>query len=182
MIMTTVLLLGAIAAAVQAVRSRQLISVALWLAGVSAFVSLLMFQMGAHAVAVIELSVGAGLVTILFVFAMSITGTANLRRPSVVPRMVAGSVMVLLLALLLWLMAPAAQTAVADPAAQLPFSVMLWQERGLDVVLQIGLIFGAVMCILGLLTDVRETTLAETAVAQQAELDEPEPNRVTVPR
>jgi len=51
-----------------------LIASALWLAGVSALVSIMCYLLGAYAVAVIELSVGAGLVTVLFVFAISIAG------------------------------------------------------------------------------------------------------------
>lgn len=179
---TIVLVCGALIAAVQAIRSRQLIAAALWLAGVSAFVSLLLYGMGAQNVAVIELSVGAGLVTILFVFAISITGAGDLSRPSVLPRALAGGLTLLMLAVLGWWMvagmAPPPETAVVPHPA---FTVMLWQERGLDVLLQIGLIFGAVMCILGLLTDVKEIAPAETAVSQRKEQDEPEPTRVTVP-
>ncbi len=60
--------------ALQAVRSRRLLMSALWLAGASALVALMMYLLGAPEVAVIELSVGAGLVTVLFVFAINIAG------------------------------------------------------------------------------------------------------------
>jgi uncharacterized MnhB-related membrane protein len=58
---------------VMAVRGKHLLVSAIWLAGSSAFVALLLFRMGAPEIAVIELSVGAGLVTVLFVFAINIT-------------------------------------------------------------------------------------------------------------
>ncbi|HEY6074696.1 MAG TPA: hypothetical protein VIV15_15250, partial [Anaerolineales bacterium] len=51
-----------LAFAVQALRAKALITSALWLAAVSAMTSILLFLYGAHSVAVIELSVGAGLV------------------------------------------------------------------------------------------------------------------------
>ena len=46
----------------------------LWLAAVSALVGLLLYQLGAWEIAVIELSVGAGLVTVLMVFAITMIG------------------------------------------------------------------------------------------------------------
>jgi NADH:ubiquinone oxidoreductase subunit 6 (subunit J) len=63
---------AALICAVQAVRARRLLHAALWLAGVSAMASLLIYGLGARQAAVIELSVGAGLVFILFVFAISV--------------------------------------------------------------------------------------------------------------
>src|SRR5512136_2242428 len=58
----------------EAIRARRLLTSAIWLAGVSALISVVFFLYGARQVAVIELSVGAGLVTVLFVFAISIAG------------------------------------------------------------------------------------------------------------
>jgi hypothetical protein len=59
---------------------------ALWLAGVSALLATSLYVAGAHEVAVIELSVDTGLVTILLVFAITITsGDAGGTR-AVVPR------------------------------------------------------------------------------------------------
>ena len=72
--------------AVQAIRTKQLITSALWLAGVSALCSVLFFLFGAQLVAVIELSVGAGLVTVLFVFAISVAGDDALNATPVPPR------------------------------------------------------------------------------------------------
>ena len=65
-------------------RERLLIS-ALWLAGTSALAALMMYRLGAPEVAVIELSVGAGLVTVLFVFAINIAGEDTPSVRSLVP-------------------------------------------------------------------------------------------------
>jgi uncharacterized MnhB-related membrane protein len=62
--------------AVQAIRVKRLISSALWLAGTSALLSISFYLLGAPTVAAIELSVGAGLVTVLFVFAINIAEPA----------------------------------------------------------------------------------------------------------
>ena len=68
------IIIGMLLCAVMAVRTQRLLVSALWLAGASALVSLWMYILGAPEVAVIELSVGAGLVTVLFVFAINIAG------------------------------------------------------------------------------------------------------------
>ncbi|MHB1482597.1 MAG: hydrogenase subunit MbhD domain-containing protein, partial [Bellilinea sp.] len=60
-----------IVCAILAVRASRLLVSALWLAATSALVALEMYLLGAPEIAVIELSVGAGLVTILFVFAIN---------------------------------------------------------------------------------------------------------------
>ena len=60
--------------AILSIRSKRLITSALWLAGVSALLSVVFYLFGAHLVAVVELSVGAGLVTVLFAFAISVAG------------------------------------------------------------------------------------------------------------
>jgi hypothetical protein len=53
--------------------------------------------------------------------------------------------------LVAWLTLPTGEsvTAVSEPS----FSVMLWEQRGLDVLVQIGLIFAGVLGILGILAD-----------------------------
>ncbi len=65
---------GALGCAVAAVTSKRMLISAIWLALASALVALDMYLLGAPFIAVIELSVGAGLVTVLFVFAINLTG------------------------------------------------------------------------------------------------------------
>ncbi|RPI91604.1 MAG: DUF4040 domain-containing protein, partial [Chloroflexi bacterium] len=75
---TAFLAAGAVLCALMAMRTARLLLSALWLACCSALVSTLLFQLNAPEVAVIELSVGAGLVTVLFVFAVGIAGESTL--------------------------------------------------------------------------------------------------------
>ena len=56
------LVLLASAFSVGAIRARRLLTSAIWLAGVSALISIVFYLFGARQIVVIELSVGAGLV------------------------------------------------------------------------------------------------------------------------
>ena len=94
MILTVIMVLGAILCAFQALRTKQLLSAALWLACTSALTACLLYTLGAYQVAVIELSVGAGLVTVLFVFGISIAGEDAMGKPALVPWVIAGAVAV----------------------------------------------------------------------------------------
>ncbi len=158
----------ALICAIQAIRVRHLISAALWLAGVSASAAITMYLLGAKEVAVIELSVGAGLVTILFVFAISIAGADDLNHQAAVPKLFSVGLMAVAAVIVGLLFFPIIENTSAQAAETGTFSIMMWEARGMDVLLQIGLIFGAVMCILGLLgEDVGEFS-KETAVAHQS--------------
>lgn len=161
-----VAILGACFCALMAVRTRRLLLSALWLACCSALLSVILYLLGAPEVAVIELSVGAGLVTILFVFGISIAGEDSMSERPLVHWAIAAALLIIPLGLLAWLLLPAgeAAAAVAEPS----FSVMLWQERGLDVMVQIGLIFAGVLGVLGILAEV-ETARAPRRAAQTAE-------------
>src|SRR6185369_9830647 len=127
----TVMIWGLAAAttvcALQAVRARRLLHAALWLAGASAFTSLLLYSLEAQQAAIIELSVGAGLVFILFVFAINLAGEAGPADGSVIPLPVAlcgVGLVVLLLAELAW---PRLTSIVSEPVA--PLSSSLWADR-----------------------------------------------------
>lgn len=145
------LLIGIICGAIQAIRAHHLLTSALCLAAVSAQLAVLLFLLGAPEVAVIELSVGAGLVTVLFVFAITVAGQWTQDLPTVVPRPLAWSLIVLIIALSGWFIfpVPAAPPAAANPS----FSQLLWQERAMDVWVQIALIFAGVLGLLSLLAE-----------------------------
>jgi uncharacterized MnhB-related membrane protein len=177
MILNGLLVLGATLCAFQALRTKQLLSAALWLACTSALVACLLYALGAYEVAVIELSVGAGLVTVLFVFGISIAGEDAMGKPSLVPWTVAGGVALIAMGLVAWFTLPTTTetvTAVAEPS----FSVMLWEQRGLDVLVQIGLIFAGVLGILGILAEkepARRPVLEEEQMPTQTSLPQPQP-------
>lgn len=155
------LVLVSIVFALQAVRCKRLVRAALWLAGVSAVLSILFYRLGAHQVAVIELSVGAGLVTVLMVFAIAIAGEDAMDRPPVVPRRLAVALVLLLLAAAGALVLPA--RAPAPPVVEAPFSTVLWEQRGLDTLVQIGLIFAGALGVLGLLSEKESAPLPRPA-------------------
>ena len=145
-------LAAAIGCAIEAIRSPRLLVSALWLAGTSALVALMIYILGAPEIAVVELSVGAGLVTVLFVFAISIAGEEDLDTRTIFPRPMAWGLVGISLLLLGWLSLP--RLGIQLPLAGLEnFSTMLWEKRGLDVLIQVVLIFTGVLGVLGLLAD-----------------------------
>ena len=141
--------------AFQAVRGTRLLLAALWLAGASALTALLMFRLGAPEVGVIELSVGAGLVTVLFVFAINIAG----EEPPVAVRSLVPTPLTVVVALCAVGLGAAmalpnlrAESATVQPER---FAKVLWENRSLDVLLQVVLIIGGVLAVIGLLTQGR---------------------------
>ena len=146
-----VFLLGAVFCAYRAIVAKRILSATIYLACISALVSAVIYLLGAAQVAVMELSVGAGLVTVLLVYALSVVGDDALDPASVIPKPLAFGV-VGLAAILLGLMAyPAVQTSLDKGAIALVNT--LWQNRVLDVWIQIVLIFSGVMGVLGLLSE-----------------------------
>lgn len=157
---------------VAAFHTRRLLAAALWLAGASALLSILFYRLGAPQVAVIELSVGAGLVTVLFVFAISVAGDEGVEARSLVPLPVAivlGAAVVALLGLLVLPPAPPEAAGSERPLAEI-----IWQERGLDMIVQVVLIFSGVLGLLGLLAEARapleQPVAAEVAARREREL------------
>jgi NADH:ubiquinone oxidoreductase subunit 6 (subunit J) len=131
------------------VRAARLLHSALWLAGCSASLAALLYALGAHEVAVIELSVGAGLVTVLFVFAIAVAGDEAAHATPVVPRPLAWAAIALLLAVIGATVLPlgAAQAETAGGS----FADALWRQRSLDVAVQVVLMFASALGVLGLL-------------------------------
>ena len=151
MVPIQILAVAIVLCALMAVRARELLTAAIWLAGTSALVALLLYLLGAVFVAVIELSVGAGLVTVLLVLAVSMAQERELVLAPAVPRAFAWALVVGVSALLLAFLLP---SSVTPPAlTEVSFSEMLWQQRSLDVMLQVVLIFAGVVGILGLLQE-----------------------------
>jgi NADH:ubiquinone oxidoreductase subunit 6 (subunit J) len=154
--------LTAVVCSLQAVRVARLMPAALWLAAASASVSLLLFQLGARQAAVIELSVGAGLVLILFVLAINLAGQREASTAALAPRPLAwclAGLCTLLLAELAW---PAFTTATSE-AADASLSVVLWGERAFDVVVLIAFIFLGAVTVAGLLAPAATRAAALTA-------------------
>lgn len=138
--------------AILSVRAGRLLMSAIWLAVTSALVALEMYLLGAPEIAAIELSVGAGLVTILFVFAINLTGDENFDPRRVIPRPLAWGMLGIAALILIYLLLPeiAPITAFSQPG---DLREIFWEDRKLDTVLQLLMIFSGVLGVLGLLED-----------------------------
>lgn len=145
------LLAGAIFCAYRATVSKRILSSTLYLACISALTSVVLFMLGATQVAVMELSVGAGLVTVLMVYALSVVGEDALDPSSIIPKPLALGLIGAVTILLGWMVYPAIQSASLMGSADL--ASVLWRQRVLDVWIQIVLIFSGVMGVLGLLSE-----------------------------
>jgi uncharacterized MnhB-related membrane protein len=152
MIWDVLITVGMVVCAIQAIRVHRLLASALWLAGCSALVALLMYLLGAPEIAVIELSVGAGLVTVLFVFAINIAGEEALPIRRLIPRPLAWLLVAAAAGLLGWMILPGLPALTAG-TTQPDFANVLWGDRQLDMLLQVVLIFAGVLGVIGLLAE-----------------------------
>jgi len=148
------LLLGLLICAAQAIRAPRLLISTLWLAGVSALLAMFLYTIGAPELAAIELSVGLALVTVLLVFAIAIAGEAGPRRRAIVPRPLALSLVGVAVALLGWMVWR--QIGSSSPATADTFADALWRQRGMDVLIQVAIVFAAAVGVLGLLAEREE--------------------------
>lgn len=146
-----ILVVGAVICAYRAMTESRILSSTIYLACVSAAVAMMLYLLGAYQVAVIELSVGAGLVTVLLVYAISVVGGDASDPGPVIPRPVAVGLTLLTVVMLAYM-------AYALPTKPLtgrvaPLVRALWEQRVLDVWVQMVLIFAGVLGILGLLAE-----------------------------
>lgn len=147
--MMALLVTATVFCALKAVQSTRLLSSTLWLAAVSALVALMLYGMGAWQFAVIELSVGAGLVTVLLVFGIAMVGEEH-ETVTYSPR----TFLLLAIIPIVLLMAFLLPVLDAPPdSEQVSVSTTLWEDRGLDLVTQIVLIFAGILGVLGLLSE-----------------------------
>jgi NADH:ubiquinone oxidoreductase subunit 6 (subunit J) len=153
--LTLLLIVVAVVFAFEAIRARMLLTSALWLAGTSALLSVVFYLLGARQVAVIELSVGAGLVTVLLVFAINIAGDEPIEQRQVLPKLLPAGLVLAFALLLGWFLLPLPGPQTQVVAAQTTLADVLWNQRGLDVLVQVVLIFSGVLGFLGLLAEVK---------------------------
>jgi len=143
--------LGAIFFAYRAIVSKRILPASIYLACISALVSSALYLLGAAQVAVMELSVGAGLVTVLLVYAVSVVGDDAMDPPSIVPKPLAFGLVGLIIIFLGWMTYPAIPAYFEH--GSLSLAISLWETRVLDVWIQIALIFSGVLGVLGLLSE-----------------------------
>ncbi len=143
--------LGAAFCAYRAMISKHLLPSTLYLACVSALASITLYLLGAQEVAVIELSVGAGLVTVLLVYVLSVVGDDNLDPTSIIPKPLAFVLVATITILVAWMAFP----LITSPSTsnEVMLAQVLWKHRALDVWVQVALIFSGVLGVLGLLSE-----------------------------
>ena len=146
-----IFLLGAVFCAYRAIVAKRILSATIYLACISALISAVIYLLGAPQVAVMELSVGAGLVTVLLVYALSVVGDDAVDLGSVIPKPLAFGAVGMIVILLGMMVYPAIQIDIDTGSSTLASA--LWQDRVLDVWIQIALIFSGVMGVLGLLSE-----------------------------
>ena len=143
---------GILVCAILAIGSKRLLVSAIWLAVTSALVALMFYLLGAVQVAVIELSVGAGLVTVLFVFAINISGEEAVDLKPTMPKPLAWGLVAIAIGLTIYLtIQRGGLTLLLKAPDETP--AILWTDRYLDILLQIALIFSGVFGVLGLLSE-----------------------------
>ena len=142
---------GILASAILAIASKRLLISAIWLALTSALVALMIYLLGAPQVAVIELSVGAGLVTVLFVFAINIAGEEVIDVKSILPKPLVWASILLAAALAIYLILRAVGFVQSPVAIEQEAASILWEDRYLDILLQVVLIFSGVLGVIGVL-------------------------------
>jgi NADH:ubiquinone oxidoreductase subunit 6 (subunit J) len=165
------LILLAITFSIAAMWAKRMITAALWLAGVSALISVALFLFGAQQLAVMELSVGAGLVTVLFVFAISVAGDDMVTSKAVLPWPLFIGIPILFILLFGWYILPAAVHVPAGAATEATLEDVLWHQRGLDGLVQVVVIFSGVLGLLGLLAEVKPPLQGSAAGEVSAKRD-----------
>lgn len=152
---------GIIACAILAISAKRLLISAIWLALSSALVALMLFLLGAPQIAVIELSVGAGLVTVLFVFAINIAGEEVIGLRSALPLPLVWTSIILAGGLIIFFIFRSLGFVQFPAATSGITASVLWQDRYLDFLLQTVLILAGVLGVIGLLSHSKDEHSAE---------------------
>ncbi len=146
------LLCGLVVFSAAAVLFRDLLRAAICLAVASLFLGIIFFRMKAPYVGAFEISVVAGLITVLFIVTIALTRMEGGVRES------KAAAWAFPLFFVIFLIIDAVVTrsllgripAVASPAEPGTFGEALWKTRTFDLVGQIGVIFAGVLSVLAL--------------------------------
>lgn len=157
------IIIGICISGFQVIQTKNLTQSAMWLALTSALVSWLIYLLGAHMLAVIELSVGAGVVTILLVFAINIVGNEQDIKKPYIPQPLALFIVVSAVIMISSLLLPMDSALNEFAYNSHSLSLALWEDRFLDTILQIILIF---TCVLGVLSLMEKRSTHEEKAEQ----------------
>jgi NADH-quinone oxidoreductase subunit J len=145
------LLIGLVIFSILAVLLQDLLKAAISLAAASIFLAVVFFRMNAAYAGVFELSVVAGLITVLFITAIALTRSDEPLREGKFHRLVFP---LFFLALVIIDILVMKRLLGRVPAITSPetgtFGEVLWKERSFDLIGQIGVIFAGVLAVLAL--------------------------------
>lgn len=132
---------------------KDLLYVAISLAALSAVLALVLFQFGANFAGVFELSVCAGLITVLFVATVSLTKDSDREKQLRLPAYFLPLFILIFVGLdifvVQWL-ARSVLTAGSTQVASGTFQTVFWEKRSSDILGQVTLILAGVFGILSL--------------------------------
>jgi NADH-quinone oxidoreductase subunit J len=133
---------------------RDLLYVAISLAAVSVLLALVLFQFGANIAGVFELSVCAGLITVLFVATVSLTKDSDQKSETRLPVYFVPLFLLIFVGLDVFIIQWLARTVLAPGAPSvapaLSFQDVFWGQRSADILGQVSLILAGVFGILSL--------------------------------
>jgi NADH-quinone oxidoreductase subunit J len=131
---------------------KDLLYVAVSLAATSAILALILFQFGANVAGVFELSVCAGLITVLFVATVSLTKDSDMKVETRLPTYFIPLFVLIFIGVsyfvVQWLTRSVLPVGVPQPAGT--FQKVFWEMRSSDILGQVALLFVGVFGILAL--------------------------------
>ncbi len=150
--MHLVLLIGLVCFSVLAVFIRDLLKAAISLAVASVFLAIIFFRMNAPYVGVFEISVVAGLITVLFISTIALTRSEGGVKESRISTLIFPIFFVAFIIIDIIIMKNLLGNIPALPGAPEVggFGKILWNQRTFDLVGQIGVIFAGVFAVLAL--------------------------------
>jgi len=152
MIVQTVLLVGLVLFSVLALIVKDLLRAAISLALASLLLGIVFFRMRAPYAGVFEISVVAGLITVLFILTIALTNAGEEVREARLANVVFPLFFVVFIAIDAFVMKGLLQKIPAVPGAPESgaFGEVLWKGRTLDLVGQIAVILAGVFSVLAL--------------------------------
>jgi NADH-quinone oxidoreductase subunit J len=146
------LLTGLVLFSILAIMSRDLIKSAISLALASLLLGIVFFRMGAPYAGVFEISVVAGLITVLFILTIALTKAEGDVRESKLPKLVFPLFFVVFILIDFFVMKGLLQKipALPETAEQGTFGDVLWKQRTFDLIGQLAVILAGVFSVLAL--------------------------------
>jgi NADH-quinone oxidoreductase subunit J len=131
---------------------KDLLYVAVSLATISAILALVLFQFGANIAGVFELSVCAGLITVLFIATISLTKDSDMKGESRLPSYFIPLFVLIFIGMDFFIMQWLARSVLPAtvPQSAGTFQKVFWELRGADILGQVALILAGVFGILSL--------------------------------